>query len=315
MVQMDIWRARFKDSIRPRLPLLSRVFRYTFMSLLVAVLVYQVIRDWSSIKSYPWRLNWLMFAGTFLLYTTNLALTAYLWKLIMQALSGVSSYWTHLRLICLSIPARRLPTPVWYIGFRAASYQPLGVSHSTTVSASLLETMVTNIGALVVVVASLGLATPNYSVLWVLALLIPAGIAVFKPALLIRSFNFALSKLRRPVVEAEIRRADMFRWLPVATLMFLVGGLMLFVLIGSVYFVPLSALPAMINAFAVAWLVGSAADLLFFLPNAAIRQVTLAYLLTSCLPLPVAIGGTLLLRLSVLGFEMFWALVFTKLKP
>ena len=60
-----------------------------FAFMLVAVLVYQVIRDWNSIKGYPWRLNWLMFAGAFLLYTTNVALTAYVWKLIMQALSGV----------------------------------------------------------------------------------------------------------------------------------------------------------------------------------------------------------------------------------
>ena len=172
----------------------------------------------------------------------------------------------------------------------------------------------TNIGALIVVLVSLGLTTPNYSVVWVLALLIPAGIVAFKPALLIRGFNLVLSKLRRPVIEVEIRRADMFRWLPVATLMSLVGGLMLFVVIGSVYVVPVSALPAVINSFAIAWLVGSAADFLFFLPNAAIRQLTLAYLLTSCLPLPVAIGGTLLFRVTVLGFEMFWALVFTKLK-
>jgi hypothetical protein len=182
------------------------------------------------------------------------------------------------------------------------------------VSASLIETLVTNIGALVVVLASLGLVTPNYSVVWALALLIPAGIVAFKPALLIRGLNLALNKLKRPPIEVEIRRVDMFRWLPVASLMFLVGGLMLFVLIGSVYVVPVSALPTMINSFAVSWLVGTAADFLFFLPNAAIRQVTLAYLLSSCLPLPVALGGTLLLRLAVLGFEMFWALVFTKLK-
>jgi hypothetical protein len=311
---MNVWRARFDDSVRPRLPLLSRVFRYSFMFFLVAVLVYQVIRDWNSIRGYPWRLNWLLFASAFLLYTTNLALTAYVWKSIMEALSGVTSYWTHLRFMVLSIPARRLPSPVWYMGVRAASYQPLGVSHSTTVSAVLIETMVTNIGALIVVLVSLGLVTPNYSVLWVLALLIPAGIVTFKPALLIRGLNFVLSTLRRPVIQAEVRRTDMLRWLPVATLMFLVGGFMLFVLIDSVYLVPVSALPTIINAFAVAWLVGSAADFLFFIPNAAIRQLTLAYLLTACLPLPVAIGGTLLLRVSVLGFEMFWALVFTKLK-
>jgi hypothetical protein len=311
---MGIWRVRFDDSVRPRLPLLSRVFRYSFIFFLVAVLVYQVIRDWNSIRGYPWRLNWLLFASAFLLYTANLALTAYVWKSIMEALSGVTSYWTHLRFMVLSIPARRLPSPVWYMGVRAASYQPLGVSHSTTVSAALVETMVTNIGALIVVLVSLGLATPNYSVVWVLALLIPAGIVTFKPALLIRGINFVLSKLRRPVIQAELRRTDMLHWLPVATLMFLVGGFMLFVLIDSVYLVPVSALPTMINAFAVAWLVGSAADFLFFIPNAAIRQLTLAYLLTACLPLPVAIGGTLLLRVSVLGFEMFWALVFTKLK-
>lgn len=314
MVPMDTWGARFKESIRPRLPLLSRAVRYTFTFLLVAVLVYQVVRDWHSIKDYPWRLNWLLFAGAFLLYTTNLALTAYVWKSIMEALSGVTSYWTHLRFMILSTPARRLPSPVWYMGVRAASYQPLGVSHSTTVSAALVETMVTNIGALIVVLVSLGLTTPNYSVVWVLALLIPAGIVTFKPALLIRGINIVLSKLRRPVIQAEVRRTDMLHWLPVATLMFLVGGFMLFVLIDSVYFVPMSTLPAMINAFAVAWLVGSVADFLFFVPNAAIRQLTLAYLLTACLPLPVAIGGTLLLRVSVLGFEMFWALVFTKLK-
>ncbi len=296
------------------MPLLARVFRYAFTLLLVAVLVYQVMRDWNSIRDYPWRLDWAMFIGAFLLYTGNLALTAYLWKLIMQTLSGVSAYWTHLRLLCLSIPARRLPSPVFYIGVRAAAYQSMGVSHSTTVSASLIETLVTNIGALIVVLASIGLATPNYSAVWALVLVFPAAVVAFKPALLTQGFNFVLRKTRRQTIEAQLTRSDIFRWMPVAVMMFLVGGLMLFLLIGSVYVVPFSALPTIVNSFAVSWLVGTAADFLFFLPNAAIRQVTLAYLLSSCLPLPVAIGGTLLLRMSVLGFELLWALIFTKLK-
>lgn len=315
MIQMNTWGARFKGSIGPRLPWLSRVLRYVFMFLLAAVLVYQVIRDWNSIKDYPWQLNWFMFACTFFLYAVNVALTAYVWKMIMQTLSGVSSYWTHLRFFCLSVPARRLPTPVWFMGVRAASYQPLGVPYSITVSASLIEMIVINIGALLVVLASIAFAAPKFSILWVLIPLVPAGIVVVKPALVIRGLNFGLRKVHRPTIETEVRRADMLRWLPVTILMFLVGGTMLFVLIRSVYVVPPDVLPEVINSYAASWLVASVAQFLFFLPNAAIRQLTLAYLLTSCLPLPVAIGATLLLRLAVLVFEMFWALVFTKLKP
>ena len=220
--------------------MLSRVFRYTFTALLVAVLVYQVVRDWNSVKNYPWRLNWLMFVATFLLYSANVALTAYLWKLIMQTLSGVGAYWTHLRLFCLSLPARRLPSPVFYIGAKAASYHSMGVSRTVTVSASLIETLVTNMGALVVVLASIAFTTPNYSVAWALALLVPAAVVALRPALLIRGFNYALKRVRRPTIEVELTRSDIFRWLPVAVLIFLVGGLMLFFLISSVYAVPLS---------------------------------------------------------------------------
>lgn len=311
---MHAWSSRLADRIRPRLPFLARASRYAFTLLLVVVLVYQLARDWNGIRQSPWRLDWPLFVGAFLIYTANLALSAYLWNLIMQTLAGVKGYWTHLRLLCLSNPARRLPSPVFYMGARAASYHSVGVSGTTTVSASLIETLVTSMGGLVVVLASVGLAAPNYSAAWTLVLLVPAAVVAFKPALLIQGFNVVLRKVRRPPIEVELRRSHIFRWMPVAVLMFVVGGLMLYLLVSTVYAVPLSALPSIINAFAVSWLIGTAVDFLFSIPNAAIRQVTLAYLLTSCVPLPVAIAGTLLERFAVLGFEMVWAAVFTKLR-
>ena len=47
-----------------------------------------------------------------------------------------------------------------------------------------------DIGEVIVVLASIGLATPNYSAVWALVLVFPAAVVAFKPALLTQGFNF-----------------------------------------------------------------------------------------------------------------------------
>jgi len=309
---------RVRKWIVPRLPVLSRVGRFGFLSLLLGVIAYQVLRDWQKIRDYPWRLNWANILEAFFLYTISLALTALVWALIMRGLSGTGSLFTHLRLYCLSNPARRLPTPVWYIGVRAVAYQELEVPRTITVTASIIEMVVTNLGALTtaLVTLSFGLFAQKLPRIgWALVVLFPLAVLMLKPALLIDLVNLGLRKLKRTKIVAQIRRVDMLRWVGIFVLIFLNGGVLLYIAVSTIYPLPPRMLPAMINAFSISWLASWLGQMLFFLPNTAIRQVTLAYLLSFYMPWPVAIASTLLLRIAVIMFEMFWALIFARLKP
>jgi hypothetical protein len=309
--------AKVAEWARPRLPALARIGRVAFWVLLAGVIGYQLYTGWSTISQYDWRFRWTNILGLFPLHALSLALTVVVWTFIMRRLAGTGSWWTHLRLYCLSGPARRLPTPVWYMGVRAVAYQELDTPRKATIVASLVEMMVTNMGALLVALASFrsSLLIEELSQVRVeLLLLVPLVILMLRPMLLIRLVNVVLRRLNRDEITARIGSGDMLRWVGLFVVVFLNGGLILHVAVNSIYSLPLDRLPAMINAFSVSWLMGWLAQVLLFLPNSAVRQLSLAYLLSFYMPWPVAIACTVLRTVAVLLFELFWAFAFSRLK-
>jgi hypothetical protein len=285
--------------------------------LILAVLVssgYQILVNWQEVRSYPWKWDVKFLFLGFGVYSINLLLTASIWALIMRRLSGIKSFFTHIGLYSLTNLAQRLPTLIPYISARTEAYAARDVPRSTTLTAMSLEVIVTITGALVVAIATLPFGLPgslgHYSML-IWFLLIPFIVFVIRPDWLFVGLNKIFVLFKHSPLQVRVNKSDTLLWVGLFAIIWLIGGLFYFILANSIYPVVLGNLLMIVNIFAISGIVGWAGQFLFFVPNLAARQVAAAYLLSFFMPWLVAVAVVLVVRLSVLIFELIWALVFS----
>ena len=85
------------------------------------------------------------------------------------------------------------------------------------------------------------------------------------------------------------------------------GGVLLYILIGALYPLAVTMLPAVIGAWAGASAMGLIAA--YLIQGLGVREVTLAAILSVFMPLPVAIVTSVLFRLVLTAGEVVWPLV------
>jgi len=292
---------------------LARVTWTAFAAIALAVIVYQIARNWQEVRTYPWRLRLGNILLGFGIYSISIVLTAVCWASIMHRVSGVRSLWGHVRLFCLTNLARRLPTPLPYIGARTEAYAVQGVARRITLVAMTLEMTVTVVSAMMVAVFTLPFGPysevlTRFSPLTLLLLIAPVLLTI-RPAWLFAIINFALARAKRPPLLIEVRTRDMLAWTGLFAAVWVNGGVLYYFLSTSIYPIPCDELLLMISIFAISGVAGWLGQILFFMPALAMRQLVIAYLLSLCVPLPVAVAVALWTRLCVLVFELLWAVL------
>ena len=134
----------------------------------------------------------------------------------------------------------------------------------------------------------------NAQSLWTL-LLIPLLLCYTLPQLLIqRPLDWVLRRTGLGFPSLSLHRRDLFALLPGYCATWLAYGCGLYLLGLSIHPLPLTAIPALVGIFAIAWVVGF---LSFITPSGlGVREGVLGYLLSSLMPLPVALLLALLAR-------------------
>lgn len=293
---------------------LKSVIWIVFSVCVLGALTYYFVRDWQRIRTYPWQLHWVNVVSGFGIYSVSIMLTALVWSLIMYRISHIRSLGLHIHLFCLTNLAQRLPTPFPYVGARTEAYAAKGVARSATLLGMTIERVVTLLGALAVAVLTLPFGS-YYIVLsrfspFILSLgVIPLALLAIRPAWLLTVVNFVLVRFKRAPLQAEIYARDMLLWMGLFIVTWLNGGLLYYFLGTSVYSMSPGDLLFIIHVFALSGIAGQLGQILFFLPNLAVRQLVIAYLLSFRVPWHVAVVIALLTRLCVMVFELIWALL------
>ncbi len=237
-------------------------------------------------------------------YTIDLILAIVGWVLIIAPLSGYWRLLDHTRIYLLTSVTRRLPGTFWYILGRVVLYERLGVNRGVTVLAGGLEFAATIMAGLVVALAAspLILAGTAFKPLWLIIPLV-VGIVLLNPPV-IRTILRRLA----PQHAAGVRYRHLLGWVLIYMLVWIVGGVLLFVLANAVYPLPLSALPGVIGVWALA---GIAANTLFsFVPfGMGVNELTLTVLLGPFMPAGEAFFVALLMRALVTICELVFALL------
>jgi hypothetical protein len=281
---------------------------------LLGFLAYNIYKNWQEIRKYPWQFDYRYLLAGFVLYTINLFATGAIWGTIITRLSGIKGYLLHIRWYCLTNLAQRLPTPIPFVGARAEVYSSLGVPRSLTLTGMSLEITITMVGALLVSIITLPFAVGEFTQLlgtyWMWLFLIPILLIIIKPKWLFKITGWIFMKFHRTFSPPEIRSVDMLIWTGLFAVIWIVGGILYYLLANSIYPVPFNEVLGMINVFAISGVVGWLGQLLFFIPLVTVRQIAVAYLLSSFMPWPVAVGVALLTRLAVMIYEFMWAVFF-----
>ncbi len=197
---------------------------------------------------------------------------------------------------------------MWYVFYRNQMYKKEGLPSAVTSLASGIEFVVVLLsGILVVALFAVPILIQYQLGVWGLAILLALGILFFNPQII----NWLLRK--SGVVQANFQYRKLVLWVAGYVLVRLLAGGLVYCIGNTLYNIPIQSLPYIIGSWT---LVGVLSSLLFFSPsNFGFNEVTFSLLLTKILPSPIAVMIALLLRISLISFEVIWALMILDSMP
>ncbi len=268
----------------------------------VAILGYLVYREKDILFSYQWQLHPELILLSFIIFSIDLFLVAFIWGWIMNTIGKKLDYTKHLRYYSISNVTKRIPGTIWYIATRAQLYKKEGIDFRLTSLASGIELAISVMSG---ILASLLFAIPivlHYD----LNPIILAGIFLTAGLLLHpRLFAWVLRLIK---VEANLfSYKKTLQWVLAYIPAWILGGVVLFVIANSITSLSLSQLGYIIGSWS---LVGVISYALFFSPsNLGLTEVGLSLLLSNIMPSSIAVVLAITARIAIIVYEILWSLI------
>ena len=202
---------------------------------------------------------------------------------------------------------RRLPGSFWYILYRNKAYKNIGYSAKITSLASGVELAVTIVSGLLIsstfsssILQELKLNT------WLLVIFFITGIILLQPKLL----GKLIKKLGSNPDRFGYRQ--LLTWIISYLLLWLGGGLLFFFIINSIYPLNFTQLGYVIGSWAI---VGTVTQFTVLLPsNFGFTEISLSLLLSLIIPSSFAVIIVIMLRVTMIIFEILWTLISVYIK-
>jgi hypothetical protein len=272
-----------------------------------------VLRDWNELSAQPWRLDWGMLGISALVYACALGLAILGWTMIMHALDNRATPQQNAQFFLYSWIARRLPTPGPYVASRVLLYEDVGVPKRVTMMGIFWENvlLIASASLLSLVLLSMTSLVSDHMPLPLVLLTLAGGLLlVARPALLTALVNMLLRVLKKDPLTISLSSLMMLLVLLLYTVMWLLGGVILFLLASTVYPIEWDMLPLMIQSWVVSGLISYIG---FLVPmGLGFRDISLVVLLALFLPLPVTIVVVLLVRMWITLNELLWAVILSR---
>jgi len=266
-----------------------------------------IYRNWQELAQYEWNIDYRYLLASSAIYPVSFLLIASVWSLVIGRLGGFSDYRGNLQIYCYSGLAKYIPGTFWYVLGRAYFYEKKGVAKSLTALGSLWELALAAFSGLVVYLPLMIYSRQVYSgpLNYLLLLLVPLGFVVLYPSGFSAALKYVLKKQADNI--SLIRRRDSLAWIALYALAWLLGGLAFYLQVNMIFPVPLAHLPAVASFLVIS---GVISHLAFFIPaGLGIREVSLSLLLSTFVPLGIAVVIALIFRLWMTLSEVFWTLV------
>jgi hypothetical protein len=268
-----------------------------------------VARDWETVVRFPWQFEWSYVAVFAVLHSLALGSLFLPWHQMIRRLTGRRDWRCDFRIYSLSVLARRIPTPLWYVGGRIYLYHERNVSTAIVLSASGLEAVLIGLSGIICYVLLLPWYSYTQEWPWQVILAVGAAVAIMlvvRPNLLLDLANMGLRLLRRPPVAAAIDRSSLGLWTLTYLATWFLDGLGLYFVVSALLPVP-PPLPDVIGVSTIYALVGLAA---MILPGGfGLKELAMGAMLSMWIPVSAGIAVSIFYRLAQTFIEAFWALV------
>lgn len=279
----------------------------------LSFLAYTVYVGWDQLREHFSTLNYWLLGVALLLYPIGFLPTAWAWHTTMSSVSGYSEFRENIRLYALSCLPKRIPGAVWYISSRVVLYQKVQISYATTLAATAIEIAFTALSGFSIYLLTRGInlaeTESRLRGVSIGAFILTLAVPLWTPVL---RYGLRFIQMRTGVstsISFDVRNALCV--LCILTLAWVGGGSLLYVTASAIVPLPLVQLPDVIGSWGAAGAISVTAGLL--VQGMGLREVTLAILLSSCMPLSAAAVVSLLFRLLLTVGEFVWALIFARL--
>jgi hypothetical protein len=239
------------------------------------------------------------FLLTFLCYAAAQGTVGLGWHLVMTHMGGHRSFVTNIKIHIYTLAAKRLPGTLWYIAGRAILYQRLGVPKRVSSLASGVEIVLSIVSGLMVGAPALFMEadlSPGSVAIFIAVELI--GLCLLAPPILSR----LLKQFGYSVAPGQLSIVRTASWLAAYSVMWIFGGLMTCTVLAALYPLSSDAIPLTISLWS---LTGAISFAVFVLPNNfGLTEITLSFMLSHIVPLPIAAVTALLLRVLTTVFDL-----------
>jgi glycosyltransferase 2 family protein len=282
-----------------------RVIAILLTLLAIAILGRMIYTNWNSLQSFEWKVRPIPLAGSFLAYIIYIGLAAFSWGSILNSLGSTSSWVQHFRIYYISTLANRLPVPFGNIAGRFILYN-VSTTKKMISFASGLELLLVAMAGITLG----GIFRPksiSYFNWWVFLPVILVGLMIVHPRVLKPLLSFL--KLHGPI---ELQYWHTIKWLLSYLLVWITGGVALYLLIISFFPLTFFDLPNIIGVWCLSGLAGI---LTVFLPvGMGLHEVVLSLLLSGFLPPAISAVIAILSRIIFTLFEIVLAGIASFLK-
>ena len=284
--------------------LIKWVLAVGVLLLSTSILAYFIYRERDVLLNHEWTIEWGFIVAAFCLMMVALALPSYVWTNLMHTMGNELSSVEHVRAYFITHVARRLPGTIWYLLGRNYLYKQQGESMRLVTVASSMEFVIgVSSGAFVSLLFARFIWTELSQIylLFLLAALI-LGLLATHP----RTINWGMVRMRLATMP-QIRYRTIIVWFLIYAVIWVLGGIILFLTANAITDVSTADLSYMIASWC---LVGTMSYLVFFLPtNLGITEVGLSFLLSAIMPSSMAVLVAVFSRLLLMAFEIIAVLL------
>lgn len=263
-----------------------------------------LIREWDALMAFEWLVEWRNLPLIILTHFLALGSMFAAWQGMMTSFTHYKNWRGNLRIYSLSILARRIPLPIWYVGSRLYFYKREKVSLTKIASATALEMVLITFSGLA---CYLLLPEPSTKAWLWFPILGAAGsifiVAAIQPNLVVKLINYVLGVFEKESLDLTLTRAELLTWSAFYLGTWLLDGTGLYFTIAALTAAPLP-LPAAIGISTISALVSI---LSLLLPSGlGLKELTLGALLSAFMPFSVGMVIAVTYRLLNTLIEIAW---------
>jgi len=248
----------------------------------IAVLGWLIWRQREVLLNYSWEIRFFPLFLSFAIYVAIQFLMVFLWSQIITVFVEKSNFWKDFQLILLTNLGKRIPGTVWYIGWRIQLYRELNLTTGIVSLASGVElAMLIVSGSLVSLLFAISIIIKYSSSIWIAGVLVVLSLFLVNP----KTLKWLIKKTGGD--PNRLKFTNIVLWVALYSLVWVMGGVMLFCIANTLFPLPVSNLGFVIGSWSI---VGIASYMLLFLPsNLGFSEIGLSLLLSQIIPSSLAV--------------------------